>query len=258
MDWALPVIEYTFPFYEWINGWLLAWMPGVIRIVVWGAISGCAAMLLFLVSSDQAGIVELKGRTRELQRRMLGANINHSEVMKLARSNLVISFRLLGKVGLPSLLASLPVLLAILWLSAFDTYALPPDGETVRVDVIPGKPDLTFLPKAAFVDEAGTVQYVVGAVIGPVQVLNGDRMLYSGDPANPPVGTVRKEEWWNVLLGSVAGYIQEDASVDELHWNFPRKSFISGAPEWLSTWEFPFFLSLLVVALGMKIGLRIH
>jgi len=242
-----------------LDGWLSGWLPDLARICIWGIVSGCAAMLLYYATSNQAAITSLKKETRDLRNRMLKDDLQYSEVMRLAKNNLSTSIRLLGKVLTPSLLASAPVLVPVLWLATYQSYGLPPAGESVNVTVTPHTSNLQFAPSDRFAYIGDDIRFLAAPDVGPVSIMGGARLVYQGDPTDPPSPVLYKRHWWNSILKNPVGYIDPDSVVHEIRWDFPRKRLMAeGVPGWAATWEVPFFLFVFVAAIVLKVVLRIQ
>lgn len=60
------------------------------------------------------------------------------------------------------------------------------------------------------------------------------------------------------MLENPAGYIEEGASVSAIIWEYPRKFYIKDVAVWMGAWEFTFFLSVFVAALGVKLLFKIE
>ena len=215
-------------------------------------------MWLYLLASDQLGIAALKNETRMLRKRMLAEDLENKEVMSIAKENLFVSLRLVTKVFFPSLIASLPVLFFVIWLSSHMTYDRSNDATGVSVNVIPSVGNLEFLPNDMFILKEGEIRLMMKSELQTIKVVSPEGLVYEGRPQAHPVDGVYKKQWWNTFLGNAAGYVENNATVDEIKWGFPRRIYLEGVPSWMSTWEFPFFASLIIVAIVLKFTLRIQ
>lgn len=242
-----------------LDHWLARGIPDLVRTCLWGGVSGIAAMALYYLSSNQQSIAALKREARGLRSRMIKEDLDHAEVMKLARSNLATSLRLLGRVLGPSLLASVPVLVMVIWLGIYQTYSLPGDGSGVDVRTLPPAGDLEFSPPDRFNGPRDALRLMAAPDSGPITIRHGADLVYRGDPAHPPVPVLYEKHWWNALIGNPAGYLAPDSGTREVRLGFPRKVLIAkGIPRWAAGWEAPFFVSLLVVALVLKFVFRVE
>src|SRR5262245_22411966 len=131
------MINAIFPALTAVDGGFAWLLPAPLRVLIWGGIAGALAMLVYLLTSNQAAISRLKADTRHLRRRMLDPDLEQSELGRLIRTNLKSSFRLLGTTLVPAALSTVPVLLVAAWLDAYYGYVLPPNGEPVTLNFEP-------------------------------------------------------------------------------------------------------------------------
>lgn len=82
--------------------------------VLFGLVCGAASIAIYGRLSPQARLQELKSQCTALQQELAGFEGDFSGAWALARENMRVSFVRLGTVLWPSLLASLPVLLALI------------------------------------------------------------------------------------------------------------------------------------------------
>ena len=247
------MINWAFPLLNAVDGWLAGWLPLLARLCLWGALSGAAAMGLYALMSDQAALSRRKAEIRDVRRQMMRGDGEQAEVMRLARRNLALSFGLLGRVFGPAMLSGVPVIVIVLWLSAYHSLA---PADPVRVDLVPPADGVTLLAPDG--PAPGTSESATVAAGAPLRVLDADGLVWESRPDAPPVGVVHKRVWWNALIGNEAGYLRPDAAIDEIRFAFPRKQVLSGLPAWMSAWEFPYFLSLIAAAVALKLAFRIQ
>jgi hypothetical protein len=253
------MINSVFPALTAVDSLFASYASALVRILAWGAAAGALAMLVYRLASNQNAITQLKAETRELRRRMLDPDLEQSEFARLIRKNLKTSFKLLGKTLLPAMLSAIPVLLIATWMDAFYGYALPPDGEAVRVHVEPRDVPLAIEPADRVARTAGNDFIVTPLMAGEtLTVTASGAVAYVGNPFVPPASVVAKRQWWNALLASETGYVKPGASIDRIFIDLPRRHLIDSLPDWLAGWEAPYFLAILVVALALKFGLKIE
>jgi len=246
-----------FTAFNFLDGLLADWLPDSVRVCLWGCLAGALAMLVYLLLSNQEHIAELKAETRNLRASMLKGDTDHREIMRLNKLNLLASLRLLRSVLLPSLLSAAPVLLIAFWLYSFFSFQLPTDGKPISVHSVPPTPGLSFAPAERFANSGEGVAYLPAGNDTMVSINLDGQPVYQGNPESGPSDVVYKRQWWSVLLGNPAGYLSADAPVEEIHWDFPHRQIIGGLPDLLTTWEFPYFFSMLIMALALKFGLKI-
>jgi hypothetical protein len=248
------MINVLFPALNWLDAALKEVFPLVVRLVILGLVCGAMSILIYLALSNQERIAALKREGREIRSRLLSAEPN--EFAKLVGRNTKVSGLLLGRVLLPSLISALPVIVVAAWLAIYHNYQVPADAVAVRANP----------PQQHTVIRVGDKAYGLPADGSPVEVsfrhapvvLEVDgRAVYTGS-LDPPVGSVTKRLWWSPLLENPSGYIDREAQVDEIQFSLPIKRVVPGVPNILAGWELPFFLSVFLSALGLKLLMRVH
>lgn len=252
------MINSVFPLFNAVDALLVPWLPVLLRVLLWGALTGVATLLLYAWVSDQAGLAVLKQRAKDLRREMLDPSLDRDAYMRLTKENLTTSFRLLRKSFGPAMISSIPVLIVLVWLSTYYSYERPPAGADVAVDFVPKNDAMQVSPADAFVKSGDGILLRIGAQPATVQFADAEGTVYEGAPDNPPTPVVHQRRWWNALLGNEAGYVRPNADVDEIHFGFPALNLFPSLPSWASTWELPFFVSLFVAALSIKIAFKIE
>jgi hypothetical protein len=238
---------------------LASFLPLLSRVSLWGLLSGAAATALYAFASNQKAISTLKQEIRELRRRLLAAE-SQSEYAALAGKNLQVSITLLGKVIVPALLSALPVVVIAGWMDTYHAYILPESPKTVALSFVPATIGTVEISPPEIVRIAKGLVTIALPQIHPAIVsfsANG-KAIYSGDPFMTPVPVIAKKSWLNWILPSSAGYVHPDSPVEEIHLDLPRRCFFKNLPSWASGWEVPYFFSVLVAALAIKLVLKIH
>lgn len=235
-------------------------LPAWARLLLYGALSGAVTMAVYRLTSDQAGIRALKGRTRELQARLKAAADDLPLTLRLTRENLGVSLRLLLKSLWPALVASLPVVAVIAWLATSWSRPSPPPGTPVPLGGEPAAAaaGLAAEPAGALVPPSGSpgeVSAVLSwpAPVAPVALKDAaGTLVYEGLGARPPAEVVHKRVWWNRLLGNPAGYLPDGAALDELHLGVPEREILPFGPGWARGYELTYFAAVVLVSLLLK------
>lgn len=252
------MINSFFPALAFVDSALATFLPDIVRLCLWGALAGVLALLVYRWSSDQAGIRDLKAQTRQFRREMMNSDLEHEAFMALVRKNLYASLKLLRKVILPSVLASAPVIVPAAWLAFSDGYLAPGEGETLTIEVVPPEARVRASDGVVKDDAPGTFHLVAGGDHNDLALYDDDGVVWLRDADAALYPNVQKKQWWNAILANEAGYVREDSEVSEINLSYRRKAFIENAPLWLVTWEFPFFVSVLIAAIIAKFALRIE
>jgi hypothetical protein len=213
------------------------------------------SILIYLALSNQERIAALKREGREIRGRLLSAEPN--EFAKLVGRNTKVSGLLLGRVLLPSLISALPVIVVAAWLAIYHNYQDPADAVAVRANPPQQHAVLRIGDKAYGLPADGS-SVDVSFGHAPVVLEVDGRAVYPGSPFDPPIGSITKRLWWSPLLENPSGYIDKEAQLDEIQFSLPVKRIVPGVPNILAGWELPFFLSVFLSALGLKLLMRVH
>lgn len=244
------LLNAAYPVFSTVDGWL-AILPVWLRLVLWGMVSGAAAMGLYAAMSGQGRLQALRARTAEL-RAAVARTDDAGEAARLAIQNLKVSFRYLGAVTGPALLSGIPVLFVLAWISATFSYVEPAPGTAVALAVAPPGVAVTAVPPAG---EAAVAWPEPG---GKVALHDGSGMAFEAAAADiATVAIVHKRRWWSWILGNEAGYLPDAAAADAVSFALPPREILGFGPGWMRGWEFIYFISLLIVSLAIKFGFRI-
>jgi hypothetical protein len=249
------MINALFPVLNWADGIFEDVVPLIVRLIVLGLICGAISILLYRLLSNQASIANLKREGRDIRGRLLKAE--PGEFQSLVRRNTKVSLLLLARVFIPSLIAALPVIVVAAWAALHHNFDRP--ATEIAVHATP--------PQQHAVIRVGNETYQLPADGSPIEIPpRGGRMtleidgrpVFTGNPFDPPVGSVTKRLWWSVLIENPSGYIDESASIEELRFDFTTKKFLPGLPSIVAGWELPFFIAVFLSALALKFIMRVE
>lgn len=227
----------------WIDSNALGFLPSVARLVVWGLIAGIASMLLYKVLSPQRAINRCKARSSDLKERLSEYDGELSGVWEIARPLLSNSLRQVKLAATPAVLASIPILFLLAWVSTEYGYRYPAPGEPVA---------------ARAASEAHDARWVENGSLPHVVVSDARGNTVADVPVTKPVPVLHKRHWWNALIGNPAGYLPKEAGVERVEIALPRLEYVGVGPSWLRGWEAVFFASLLLGSIGLKVAGRIE
>jgi predicted AlkP superfamily phosphohydrolase/phosphomutase len=256
LDLASPVLS-------WIDGVLSTFLQSTLRIALWGLLASLASMLIYKWTSNQARLAALKEQALEIQNRLSTFEGEFDELWPILRRNLSIAWRRLGLGLLPALIASIPVVLILAWMSnAFDAY-LPSTGERISVTAVPD--DTHQVPPMRWqggrvegTEQPGTWMISWPDAAAPMRLIDSDGTVVLTLPTAQPVSIVHQRRWWNDLVGNPAGYLPSPGDVDAVVIALPTEEFLSFGPSWLRSWITLFFVVVIVASLGLKFYWRLH
>lgn len=238
----MGLLDLPAPLFGWIDASLTD-VPTWLRLILWGALGGAASMWLYGVISPQERIARSKREQLEARRRLDGFDGELADAWPLIRRLLGLSLGHVGRVIGPALVAALPVVFLLVWVSTAYGHRFPID-DAPAVEVQP-----TTL-QGRWVEAADRTPRVA--------ISNGRHGTVSEVAVAAPVPVIEKRQWWNVLIGNPAGYLDEAGPAERLRISLPRQQIIGAGPDWLRGWEVPFFAAVLVISLILKRALRIE
>lgn len=251
------MIRELFTALNMVDRWLAGLLPFAVRLSIWGVLAGSLSITIYAKISPQASIAKLKKMTWSLQRKMLCIDLEFVDFMRLSKENLKTSLRLFATVLGPALVSALPVIFLAIWIHTCLAYEAPPTPNDLVVTAADGNVDLRLVRHTNDISHDEIHDHDIASPEAIV-VMADNKVIYSGNPLSPPIPVIHKKRWWSVLLDSPAGYVVEDAPVDSIRLNLSKKQVVKWMPNWATGWEFPFFVFVLLAALGIKLIFRIE
>ena len=150
------------PTLSWLDQGVLGALPPLVRLVLWALIGAALSMGLYKSISPQRRIGELREAAIAARRRMAGYDGEFSGLGEVAIASLGGSLRHVGVVVLPAVIASLPVLCLLVWLSNTYGYALPDADAPLEVRIEPPDQPVTWQTDAAMGRHVDAVLSLVG------------------------------------------------------------------------------------------------
>lgn len=246
-----------------IDSLMSGWLPELGRLTFWGLLAAFVSMWLYRLTSNQARLAANKEEIVALQRRLKEFDGPFAEAWPLLRRNLALAGHRLWLTLGPALLASLPVIFILAWVSNTFDARFPPAGEPVRIEAtaVDGSP----LPPLRWQsdgevraerDGLWTIPWPTAA--RPLNLVDGDGTELLTLPPAAPVGAVHQRRWWNALVGNPAGYLPAPGPVDVVELDLPHAEFLPFGPPWLRGWMVWFFGVVLAASLLLKFLWRLH
>jgi predicted AlkP superfamily phosphohydrolase/phosphomutase len=272
LDGALPAeriapsrgwLDLASPMLSRVDTALAIALPSSLRIATWGLLAALLSMLIYKWTSNQKRLAQLKEQAVEIRNRLNAFEGEMEELWPILLSNLSNAWRRLGLGLLPALIASIPVVLILAWMSnAFDSY-FPRAGDRIAIKAVPD--DIHQVPPMRW--QGGTVEAGEGPghwVVrwpdagAPLKLIDSDGTLMLTLPTAAPVSTVHQKRWWNALVGNPAGYLPSPGDVDAIAIALPSVEFLGIGPSWLRSWITLFFLVIIAASLSLKYYWRLH
>lgn len=251
----MGLFDLTAPLYSALDN-LLAFLPPLARLLFWAAVTAVISMALYWLCSGQEKVEAAKTRAIEARRTMAAYDgTEMDEMLPLAKESLAASGKHFIIVLGPAVLSSLPALTLIVWVSNHFSYELPTTGESITISSAPdGFPG--GIEPASAKDGSYTLTYPDSDAAFVMRSTDGIEL--ASLPLKKAVPIVHKRAWWNSLIANPNGYIPAAAEVDEIRFELRKIEYLSIGPGWMHTWEFSYFLLLIVTSLGIKVAFKIH
>jgi hypothetical protein len=242
------VFDLPAPLYAWLDVQASA-LPPAARLAAWGVLAGLVSMGLYSLFSAQPRIRRGKQEIRQAQQALDAYDGELAGGWPLIRRLLSLALGQVGRVTGPTLLASLPLLSLLAWLSTTYGHQYPAPETAPEIHTTPPYLNAVWVDDRQ--DDAPYLQPPRVVITDPSRRVVADVMLHS------PVSVIHKRQWWNLLIGNPLGYLPGDAPVERIRVELPRRTYLSFGPQWARGWEFGFFLPLVAASLALKIGARI-
>lgn len=246
----MGVFDIPAPVFAWADNLMGQFAPATLRLILWGVLMAAASMGLYWLISPQARIKRNEARTLEARRALDTYEGDFAGAWPQMRRMLGLAIKQVGIVITPAVVASLPVLCLLVWMSTAYGYTYPPAGAEPEIRTLPQ-------PSAArWVDDDTSGR--ASDSQGPrIELLNGREQITRVIPLPAPVPTVHKRQWWNALFGNPAGYLSDDDKIDRVEIGLPSQTFLPFGPAWMRGWEFLFLVTLLIGSIVIKIVFKI-
>jgi hypothetical protein len=248
------------PLLAWLDSAVLGALPVAGRLAVWGALAGVLSMLVYWRLSAQERLAQLKAETAAARGALAGYDGELAGLWPLIGHSLRVSGRQIGHAAWPAVLASLPVLCVLAWLSGTYGYRMPEAGAVVTARVAPAAAPVQWQPPGPAATGSGTWRLSWPAEPG------GLRLVEASETAAPvvalplaaPIPVVSPWRWWNLLFGNPAGYIPAGAPVTEVAFDLQPRAFFGFGPTWVRGAEAVFLVCVVIASLVVKFVWRIH
>ncbi len=236
-------------------------LPALGRIAVYAAIGGALSMFIYRYLSNQTLIAQLKTEIRDVQGALADTDLQPGQLRSAIRNNLRLTGRQLFLSFWPALLASVPIVFLLAFCSNQFAFTTPVTGERFYVAPV-GMQD----SPADYSWKGGNAQwdarkqawtFYYPAKTQSLALNFGDETQLQL-PASIASGVIHKKLWWNWLLANPAGYLPENARIDQFDFSTSPQIIIDWGPGWMRGWLFAFIVFLLGVSLAIKWFWKIH
>ena len=257
---SFGLLDLPAPALDAIDGLLEAVrLPALLRVAYYAAMCAWIGMRIYARLSDQTRMTALREEIAQTQRALATHQGSFADLNVLIRRNLRSSLRQLGLTLLPALIASMPLLFVLPWLSNRFGLEPPLANAPVTVCVQPAAAAGALRPATSLappVDGCWTIAWPAGNT--GIAFVDARGAATYALPAAPRSDIVHKFTFYNWLIGNPDGYLPEAMPADAIHTALNARALIAIGPGWMRGWEFPFFLVLIGVSLVFKLRWGLH
>lgn len=227
-------------------------VPALLRVLAWGLVGGSIGMWLYRRYSPQARIADVRAGLRTVQKELADYDGEFSGLRRLIGRQFGLVFTQLRLTFGAALLAGLPVLLILPWLSNAYDARQPEPGHAVVICATPVAAATALRwSDDVIVNPDGCRTVAWPATSTPLQ-LSSDATPLLEFPMQVPARIVHRRGALNWLIGNPAGYLPEASPVQVVTIALPATELITMGPGWLRGWEAAFFSAALLLSLWLR------
>ncbi len=253
------MINIVFPVINKIDYWISFLLTSPLQNLFWGLFAGALAFIVYLTLSNQSMISNIKDEMKLVRKQMFDPSLEKkSEYNILAKRNLTLSFKLLGKIFLPAILSIIPIVIIAIWYDMHHSYYIPFAEEPVVINTQPKGLDFVIDHlDLTSEDLTSTSLLHPQSKSDSILIFSNGNLIYSDQPFSVPVPIITKKNWWNFILGSPIGYIIDDSPVETLVFKYPEKIQFNKLPKIIDGWELFFFFGIFISAITLRIVFKV-
>ena len=259
---TMGLLDLPAPLLQAVDGWLALLLPALLRVWLYGAISGVVSMALYRRWSAQSKLAALSERTRALRQELAGYDGPFDGLMTRVGELLRLSGRHLRLSFVPAMLSGLPVLFLLPWLSNHFGHQWPSTGDALQVQPqglsVPVEALQWSGPDGATAvhwdPDSGSWALSWPAAEQPVELRQGELRLLTLPPAGDyAIPVLHKRSLpFNWLIANPAGYLPDDGPLQAVALDLPPQALHGLGPGWLRHWLAMYLLPLLAVSLWLR------
>ena len=113
----MGIFDVPAPLFAWLDSHASSFASPTLRLILWALVSAVISMGLYWLLSPQAKIADVKSRAVEARRALDAYDGEFAGAWPRISEMLRLSLQQVGIVTIPAVLASLPILCVLVWLS---------------------------------------------------------------------------------------------------------------------------------------------
>ncbi len=239
-------------------------VPVGLRVSTWGLLLGIGTMLVYGLFSDQETLESLKDEVsdaREALRSYDGTDVD--EMGRRMKRAFGLSLQQLRLMLGPTLLAGVPVVVALIWMEGAYTHRSPEPGEAIKATVHARQDDpgelVRWRPDSQVQSASGATSTIVwpgGEAELRLETVDSGATLLTL-PLSAPVRRIERTNWTHWWFDDGGYALPADAPIRHVSFELPRREVIPFGPTWLRGWYALFLVMISIAAGGTKVALGI-
>ncbi|MGI8740838.1 MAG: hypothetical protein ACR2KU_14930 [Gammaproteobacteria bacterium] len=253
----MGIFDVPAPLFAWLDSHANSFASPTLRIILWALVSAVISMGLYWLLSPQQRIADVKRRALEARRALDAYDGEFAGAWPRISEMLRLSLKQVGIVTMPAVLASLPILCVLVWLSTTYGHVYPSDYAQVDMRAYPQGQVQPRWSHTGDARDEGAQGRASNSNVPIIELVDNRQNVLDSIPLKAPVTTIHKRQWWNSLFGNPAGYLSPDERVEGIEIDLPSQEVLGFGPGWMRSWEFLFFVVLLIASIAIKVIFRI-
>ncbi|MFO0030179.1 MAG: hypothetical protein ACK558_15270 [Pseudomonadota bacterium] len=232
-----------------LDAWLAPFAGDGLRLLGWAAAGGASSIALHAWAADRRALDAVRAALRATHRALAAYDGDPNGLRALASEAMRLSARQLRLNLRPAIVAALPLMFLLPWISNQFGMARPAAGESVMVCVEPIEAASTIRGDCVATgpaSAAGCLQIAWPA--GSATLEDAQARTLARLPAASVSGVVHPPSAWDWLVANPAGTLPMDSPVRRLSLALRPREHFSVGPAWLRGWEAAFAAGALLGA----------
>jgi len=241
----MAVFDLLSPLFSGVDNLIEPLTNEFVRICMWALVSALITSIVFKKLSNPEKITSLKVKLKTKQKELNDHDGEFSELKGLAIDTMKLSMKRMGLTFLPAMLASIPIVFVLTYLSNQYELTHPEPGESIAIHVVWEDIDSnssTTLLKDNNVLKSGVIDSINWPADGQttqlVETNNKNKIITFPLPVS---SIIHKKQWWNNLIGNPAGYLSVESNINRIEFTYKNQEIIHFGPSWMHGWLFVFF-----------------
>jgi hypothetical protein len=215
-DPTTGIFDIAAPLLGYFDALLAPLLSALSRLAVWAACGSIFSMGLYWLFSPQKKIIGLKSEVAAARTAILKYDGDFSGLLPIVARSLRLSLHHLALVLVPALLASLPLVFLLVWMSNTYDREFPPPGMPIRIEISPRESGISWSAETTAMSGGGGLEVEWPHPGKPLQAFDKAGTLLFELPLAAATPVVQKRQWWNAFFGNPSGYLPSRAIVENV------------------------------------------